>query len=69
MWAFGRKYKEKNLFQAYYLGMVKAIEEDDLEYFYQLKEELLETENGTDRFIYVWNHIASDTRAKVPKGV
>lgn len=65
---FGRHWKERNQFQAYYLEMIKAIEGDDLGYFEQLKDELLESENGLEKFLYIWRHMSSSTRAKVPKG-
>jgi hypothetical protein len=68
MYAFGHHYKEKNLFQAYYVLMVEAIESDDLDYFYQLKEELLEMDNGLEKYLYIMKHVSSSTKAKLPKG-
>ena len=65
MYAFGSHYKEKNLFQAYYLQMVRAIEEDDRLGFEQLRDELLEMEMGMEKYTYIWSHIDSSYRAKV----
>jgi len=62
---FGNHWKTRNLFQAYYLPMVKAIEEDDRGYFIQLRDELLEMEMGMEKYTYLWKHIDSSYRAKV----
>lgn len=69
MWAFGHHYKEKNLFQAYFIPMVKAAEEGDIPYFEQLRDELLEMDNGLEKYRYIWSHMASYTRRKVKDGL
>lgn len=60
---FGGHWKQRNKFQEYYLEIVKAIEDKDWMYIEQLRDELT-----LEQYLYIWRHIASYTRAKVPKG-
>lgn len=65
---FGNHWKERNLFQDYYIEMVKAAEEGDIPYFEQLRDELLEMEMGMEKYTYIWRHMSSLTRRKVKDG-
>lgn len=65
MWTnpWGNTPKEKNRFQAYFVEIVKASENEDWMYIKQLKDELtLEQE------LDLWFRLASDTRRKIKNG-